>query len=90
VKVGGARENAGPKNERRFLNGLRGPNQEVLQYYRAGSCCPFNTPNGVFANSGMLDIYKVYWTGGTDTLTIYINMYDKGDLEIPVGLTGLR
>jgi hypothetical protein len=35
----------------------------------------------------MLDVYRIYWTGGKDTLDIYINMYDKGDLQIPVGLT---
>ncbi|QHT72044.1 2-dehydro-3-deoxyphosphooctonate aldolase [Rhodocytophaga rosea] len=86
VKVGGSKENSGPKNQRRFLNGLLGPNGEQIKYYRAGSCCGFKTPNGLFDNIGLLDLYKVYWDG-SDTLNIYINLYDKGDLMIPVGLT---
>lgn len=90
IKVGGAKESSGPKNERRFLNGLLGPNGEEIRYNRAGSCCQFNTPNGLFANSGMLDIYKVSWKGSPDTLNIYINMYDKEELKVPVGLTAKK
>ena len=86
VKVGGAKEKMGPKNERRFLNALRGPKGEELRYVKAGSCCQFKTPNGT-AGSGMLDRYKIFWPGRKDTLSIYINMYDKGPLQIPVGLT---
>ncbi|MEQ8363694.1 MAG: hypothetical protein RH948_12550 [Cyclobacteriaceae bacterium] len=90
VKVGGANENSGPRNERRFLNGLLGPNGEEITYFRAGSCCHFKTPNGTFGDSGMLDNYLVSWVGSQDTLNIYINMYDKGDLKIPLGLTGKK
>ena len=90
VKVGGVGESSGPLNERRFLNGLLGPNGEEIGYFRAGSCCPFKTPNGIVANSGMLDLYRVFWSGGSDTLDIYINMYDKGDLKVPVGLTAKK
>lgn len=89
VKVGGIKESNGPKNERRFLNGLAGPNGETLQYSRRGSCCSFKSPNGLFG-SGLLDLYSVYWRGSKDTLSIYINMYDKGDLEVPVGLTAKK
>lgn len=87
IKVGGARDQSGPINERRFLNALLGPNGEAVGYYREGSCCAFDTPNGLFGNAGLLDLYKVYWEGGTDTLSLYINMYDEGDLLIPVGFT---
>jgi hypothetical protein len=87
IKVGGTNEDSGPKNERRFLNALLGPHGEGIKYSRAGSCCPFKTPNGFINDTGMLDRYMVTWTGASDTLNIYINMYDKGDLKIPVGLT---
>ncbi|OKL41090.1 membrane lipoprotein lipid attachment site-containing protein [Pontibacter flavimaris] len=90
IKVGGAREQSGPLNERRFLNALLGPNGEAVGYYREGSCCAFDTPNGLFGNAGMLDLYKVYWEGGTDTLSLYLNMYDEGDLLIPVGFTARK
>lgn len=86
VKVGGIKESAGPVNERRYLNALLGPNGEQVRYFRAGSCCPFKTPNGMIENSGLLDRYRVYWEGGKDTLDVFINMYDLGDLKIPVGL----
>jgi hypothetical protein len=86
IKVGGASERSGPANERRFLNGLAGPNGEAIQYHRTGSCCGFRTPNGI-NNIGMLDRYKVYWEGCKDTATLFINMYDKGDLKVPVGFS---
>lgn len=88
VKVGGLKE--GPKNERRFLNALLGPNGQEVRYYRAGSCCPFETPNGLINNVGMLDRYRVSWVGSRDTVDIYINMYDAGDLKIPVGFTAKK
>lgn len=85
VKVGGTKDQSGPKNERRFLNALFGPNNKKMIYFRAGSCCAFKTPNG-FSNIGMLDRYRVTEIGSKDTLDIYINMYDTGDLKIPLGL----
>lgn len=90
VKTGGSKEQSGPKNERRFLNALLGPNGESIGYFRAGSCCGFKTPNGLMNNMGLLDIYRVWWEGSKDTVSIYINMYDKGDLYIPVGFTARK
>ena len=90
VKVGGSKESSGPKNERRFLNALLGPNGEQVKYYRVGSCCPFKTPNGLVNNTGMLDRYRITWTASKDTLDIFINMYDAGDLKIPHGLTARK
>lgn len=84
VKVGGAREQSGPANERRFLNALTGPNGETISYHRKGSCCPFKTPNG-FAGGGLLDIYEVTYEGLKKPIVIYINMYDAGELKAPQG-----
>lgn len=86
VKVGGDMM-SGPRNERRFLNALLGPNGEAISYSRAGSCCHFKTPNGLDGKTGLLDRYRVTWQGSKDTVDIYINMYDEGDLKIPVGFT---
>lgn len=83
IKVG----ERSPANERRFLNALLGPNGEPVYYFRAGSCCSFKTPNGLFNNSGMMDNYSVYYEGSKDTVSIFINMYDEGNLMIPVGFT---
>lgn len=90
VKTGGNKEQSGPTNQRRFLNALLGPNGETTNYFRAGSCCAFKTPNGLIGNTGLLDIYRVWWKDSKDTLNIYINMYDKGDLYIPVGFTARK
>lgn len=87
VRVGGV--SSGPANERRYLNSLLGPDNERIEYYRLGSCCPFDTPNGLMGG-GLLDKYQVYWDNCKDTLIIYINMYDKGDLKIPVGLNARK
>lgn len=84
IKVG--KDGSGPVNERRFLNALLGPNGEEISYARAGSCCTFKTPNGMIDNMGMLDRYTITWVGNKEPLTLYLNMYDKGDLQIPVGL----
>lgn len=86
VEVGGAKISSGPKNERRYLNALAGPNGEEISYYRAGSCCPVKSENG-FMGSAMLDNYRVTWEGAKDTISIYINMYDSGHLKAPSGFT---
>ncbi len=85
IKVGGVKESEGPLNQRRFLDALYGPNDKKMIYWRAGSCCPVQTSAG-FNNLGMLDRYGAVEIGSSDTLTLYLNMYDKGDLMIPVGL----
>lgn len=89
VKVGSSGA-GGPVNERRYLNSLLGPNGEPVTYFRAGSCCPFKTPNGLINDMGMLDNYRVTWQDAKDTVSIYINMYDDGDLFIPVGFTSRK
>jgi hypothetical protein len=86
VEVGGNSSDNGPTNERKYLNLLAGPNGEKISYYRAGSCCPVKSKKG-FMGYAMLDNYRVTWEGTTDTVSIYINMYDKGVLKAPVGFT---
>lgn len=88
VQVGGVDKNEGPTNERRFLNALAGPNGEEVTYFRAGSCCPIKSKSDPFGlGSVMLDNYRVTWKGAKDTVSIYINMYDYGQLKAPVGFT---
>jgi hypothetical protein len=83
VMVGGTSE--GPQNQRRFLNALSGPNGEKIEYYRIGSCCPFETKNSEWGG-GMLDKYSVKYEGLKKSVVIYINMYDSDTLRVPVGL----
>lgn len=83
IMVGGGNE--GPLNERRFLNALTGPNGEPITYKRLRSCCQFTTKNGLFDNTGLLDMYEVAHKGLEKPVTLYINMYDSDELKIPVG-----
>ena len=88
IEVGGSKDSEGPKNERRFLNALAGPNGEKISYYRSGSCCPIESKNDPFGfGSVMLDNYRVTWENSKDTVSVYINMYDSGKLKAPVGFT---
>ena len=82
IKVGGFEQ--GPKNERDYLNSLTGPNGELVTFERKGSCCDFKTSNSPLG-IGLLDVYKVWYTGKKDTVLLYINMYDKGKLKAPKG-----
>lgn len=88
VEVGGVDKMEGPLNEQRFLNALAGPNGEKISFYRKGSCCPIKSKNDPFGfGSVLLDNYRVTWEGTKDTISIYINMYDYGELKAPVGFT---
>jgi len=89
IKVG-SEGGSGPLNERRFLNALLGPNGEAITYTRTGSCCAFKTPNGMIDNMGMLDRYSITVAGNSSPIILYLNMYDKGDLQIPVGFTAKK
>lgn len=82
IKVGG--DTSGPANERKFLNSLSGPNGESVTFNRAGSCCHFETRNSSYG-MGMLDIYKVTYEDKKDTVSLYLNMYDKEKVKAPIG-----
>lgn len=84
VMVGGPED--GPKNERRFLHALAGPNGETLDYFRLGSCCPFPTEKG-FMGGGLLDMYEINYEGCEEPVVLFINMYDSDKLRAPVGFT---
>lgn len=63
IKVGGADDNQGILNERRFLNALRGPNGESVTYKLKGSCCYYKLPDSSVANIGLLDQYELTVSG---------------------------
>jgi hypothetical protein len=89
IMVGGAKENIGPINERRFLNALAGPLGFPVFYKRLGSCCPFYTKNGNDVGDGqsrgLLDVYEVHHDSMNEPVKLYINMYDSDVLKVPVG-----
>ena len=36
---------------------------------------------------GFLDIYELRWEGQINTIKLYLNIYEKGYLLVPIGLS---
>lgn len=81
ILVGGEDYTKGPRYERAYLDQLTGPNGEEISYKRTGSCCQFETENGIMGG-GMLDIYEVTYEGLEEPVILYLNMYDPNSGEI--------
>jgi hypothetical protein len=86
VKVGGLNE----RNEAEYLNGLRGPKGEPVEYERIGSCCPFKTPNAMIDGVGLLDAFRVTYAGQAQPSILYIDFYDTGSLQVPMGFSARK
>lgn len=71
-------------NAKRFLDALAGPNGEKVFYKKFESCCPFPTKRDPIG-AGFLDVYEITWVGLRRPLKLYLNIYEKGSLMIPVG-----
>lgn len=73
-------------NPQRFLNALAGPNGEKIVFNKIETCCPFPTKRSA-VGAGFLDIYQITWPGLKTPLQLYFNIYEKGALVVPVGMT---
>ncbi|MES2575390.1 MAG: 2-dehydro-3-deoxyphosphooctonate aldolase [Bacteroidota bacterium] len=73
-------------NQQRFLNALAGPNGEKITYTKLESCCPFPTKRSDMG-AGLLDVYEIKWEGQKNPLILYLNIYEKGIVMVPLGLT---
>lgn len=72
-------------NETRFLNALAGPNGEKITYTRLETCCPFPTKRSNMG-AGFLNVYELKWEGQKKPIKLYLNVYEKGILMVPMGL----
>jgi len=72
-------------NEIRFLNALAGPNGEKITFTRLETCCPFPTKRSDMG-AGFLNVYELKWEGQKKPITLYLNIYEKGILMVPMGL----
>jgi len=72
------------QNQRRYIASLAGPNGEELTFHRRGSCCPYESENGMMG-SALVDIYEVTYEGLKEPILLYISFYDDGPLYIPYG-----
>ena len=73
-------------NQQRFLNALAGPKGEKITYIKLESCCPFPTKR-TDLGAGFLDVYDLKWDGQKKPVKLYLNIYEKGILMVPVGLS---
>ena len=73
-------------NAERFLNALAGPKGERITFSKVKSCCPFPTKRTEIG-AGFLDVYELKWEGQTEPTKLYLNIYEKGYLLVPVGLS---
>lgn len=73
-------------NQERFLNALAGPKGEKISFTKLESCCPFPTKRSEMG-AGFLDVYEVRWDGLKKPIILYMNIYEKGALKIPVGFS---
>jgi hypothetical protein len=71
-------------NQQRYLNALSGPKGEKLFFKKIEVCCPFPTKNSEMGG-GFLDIYEVTWVGQKSPIKLYLNIYEKGELMVPMG-----
>ncbi len=68
----------GPGRETLYLDNLRGPNGEVLSYFREGS---------TMVGDDILDIYKIDYDGLSTPITLYIDIYHWETPLAPLGFT---
>lgn len=73
-------------NQRRFLKALAGPKGEEISYVKVGTCCPFPSAHSV-VGAGFLEIYEIKWKNQVQPLKLYLNIYEKGAIKVPVGLS---
>ncbi|HSD09112.1 2-dehydro-3-deoxyphosphooctonate aldolase [Flavobacterium sp.] len=73
-------------NQRYFLNALAGPKGEKITYKKLENCCPFPTKTSDMG-AGFLDVYELTWQGLKNPIILYLNIYERGQLMVPVGLS---
>jgi hypothetical protein len=77
IRVGGDAM-GGPSQEEGYMEALRGPNGEAINFYRQGSL-----PYG----STILDIYTISYSGSNGQITIYVDEYSFETPMVPLGLS---
>ena len=73
-------------NSARFLNALAGPKGEKITFTKLESCCPFPTKRTEMG-AGFLDVYELTWKGQSKPIKLYLNIYERGYLFVPMGLS---
>ena len=65
---------------------MAGPKGEKITFTKLESCCPFPTKRCEMG-AGFLDVYELRWEGQKEPIKLYLNIYERGYLLVPVGLS---
>ena len=78
IKIGEGDPFIGPSLERAYLDLLYGPNGQSVSYERIGSLSHGDT---------ILDLYSVSYDNPATTVTLYLDIYERRQLRIPMGFS---
>ncbi|MCZ8168784.1 MAG: 2-dehydro-3-deoxyphosphooctonate aldolase [Flavobacterium sp.] len=84
INLGYDNERNNPRNVDYFFKALAGPNGEPITWKKIEVCCPYESKKST-TGAGTLEIYEVSY--GTTSLRLYVNLFEKGKLLCPKGLT---
>ena len=73
-----------PKNLERYFNALTGPKGEKIFYKKVATCCPFPTKKSEMG-AGFIDIYEITWVGQKKPIRLFVNIFEKSVLMVPMG-----
>ncbi|OAB29786.1 hypothetical protein SAMN05444395_107153 [Flavobacterium fryxellicola] len=73
-------------NQQRFFNALAGPNGEKITFIKLENCCPFPTKRSDLG-AGFLEVFEIKWAGQKKPILLYVNIYEKGILMVPMGFS---
>lgn len=88
IKLGVTSINLGETYPEKYFKSITGPKGETLTYERVRSCCPFKTVNSdpyTFKNVAVLEIYKISYEGLKEPIYLYVNFFDEGKPQAPMG-----
>lgn len=86
INLGFENEKLSEKNIAYFFNALAGPKGEKITYTRLEGCCPFPTKRNKMG-AGSLDLYEITLEGSSKKIQLYLNIYERGKIMCPVGLS---
>jgi hypothetical protein len=69
-----------------YFNGLEGQKGEKINYKKVDTCCPFPTQNSLMG-AGTISIYEVTFEGSSKKITLYFNIFEKGEILCPKGFS---
>lgn len=87
VHVGGYDKANFQENVDRYLNALKGPSGEAIQFIYQGTCCEYKSARDQFGLAN-LEVYEIRFYGQElSPLLLYLDVYHVERLEAPNGLT---